>query len=62
MAAAKRAHDLDESTISTALKECLRDFPNLKELPFPATAPFFPQAPAHVLFSRSPSVRADPTI
>ena len=32
MAAAKRARDLDESTISTALKECLRDFPNIKEL------------------------------
>ena len=31
-------------------------------LPFPATAPFFPQAPARVLFSRSPCVRADPTI
>ena len=31
-------------------------------LPFPTTAPFFPQASACVLFSRSPSVRADPTI
>ena len=32
MAAAKRARDLDESTISTALKEYLRDFPDIKKL------------------------------
>ena len=32
MAAAKSARDLDEATRSTALKECLHNFPNMKRL------------------------------
>ena len=28
---AKRARDIDESTLSTAPEDCLRNFPNLKE-------------------------------
>ena len=32
MAAAKSARDLDEATRSTALKECLHNFPNMKKL------------------------------
>ena len=29
---AKRARDIDESTLSTAPEDCLRNFPNLKEI------------------------------
>ena len=30
MVTAKRARDIDESTLSTAQEDCLRNFPNLK--------------------------------
>ena len=32
MVTAKRARDIDESTLSTAPEDCLRNFPNLKEI------------------------------
>ena len=32
MVTAKRACDIDESTLSTAQEDCLRNFPNLKEI------------------------------
>jgi len=32
MVTAKRARDIHESTLSTAQEDCLRNFPNLKEI------------------------------
>ena len=32
MVTAKRARDIDESTLSTTPEDCLRNFPNLKEI------------------------------
>ena len=32
MVTTRRAHEIDESTLSTAPEDCLRNFPNLKEI------------------------------
>ena len=32
MVTAKRARDIDEATLSTTPEDCLRNFPNLKEI------------------------------